>query len=508
MKRVMKKWAAIVLAVAFLFCLSACNEAPQDGNESKDSIVFGVVREPSGLDPHRLAETVGFIVTCAVYDNLVKMDEEGNYVPWLADSVTASEDGLAYTIKYTKDIQFSNGDPLTIEDIVFSIQRTIDIGWGFDMTRFIEKVELVDDETATITLNAPFNGFMGSLASPYFAIMSKKYIESIGDDAIYREPMGTGPYTVENWMSGDHIELKANENYFAGAPNIKEITYKFISDKSTALMALESGELDIYDDIAPTDIQTVENNEDLQFYTSEKAAVFTMCINTEVAPLDDIRVRQALAYAINREDIVTGVFEGYAETVNSFIPRNCAGYSDNVEQYPFNAEKAEELLAEAGYAEGLALKMTIQDSNRGMAQVIQSNLKEVGIELEVEVLENSAFSTQVYSQGDYELTLRPWIGMFPDAYSVLYSSYHEDCYGSSGNIAHLRDAVLNDLLDTAATATEEEKVAMYDKVVQHLKDNAYEVPLVTNRSYVAANAKLQGIYVPPTGIYDLTKLHY
>ena len=506
MKSKLMKAIGLALAVVLILGIAACS--PKDPETNKDTLIFGVAREPSGLDPHQLAETIAFNVTCAIYDCLVKDNGSGEYVPHLAESVDVSDDGMTYTFKLRQGVEFSNGTPVTPEDVKFSLDRTKAKGWAFDMTRYIDEVEVVGDDTVVVYLNAPFNGLLGSLASPYFSIMSKAYVEEVGDDMIKRQPIGSGPFILSDWVSGDHLELVANENYFDEKPFLKKVIYKVVSDKSTAVMALESGELDLYDDVDVNDIAMIKANPDLQFQSTPKAGVLTMCINNEVEPLNDIRVRQAIAYALNRDDIVTGVYQGYSQAADSPIPPSCEGYSTNVKQFERDIQKAKDLLAEAGYPNGLTITMSIQAPYRPMAEVIQANLKEVGITLKIDILEPSAFSSTVYAEGNYEVCIRGWIAMFPDAYSMLYCQYHEDCYGPTGNISHIRDKVLNQLLDNAAVTSAEDKVAAYDEVVAHIRDNAYEMPLVVNFNNVAANAKLKGLHVPPIGIYDMTKLYF
>lgn len=506
MKSKLSKVIGCALVVVMLLGVTACS--PNEPETKKDSLIFGVAREPSGLDPHQLAETIAFNVTCAIYDCLVKDNGSGEYVAHLADSIDISDDGMTYTFTVRNDVKFSNGTPLTPADVKFSIDRTIAKGWAFDMTRYINSVEVADDASVVVELNAPFNGLLGSLASPYFSIMSKNYVEEVGDDIIKRKPIGTGPFVLSNWVSGDHLELVANEDYFSDKPFLKKVTYKVVSDKSTAIMALESGELDLFDDVDVNDIAMVKANSDLQFQSTAKAGVLSMCLNNEVEPLNDIRVRQAIAYALNRNDIITGVYQGYSEAADSPIPPSCDGYSTNVKQFPRDTEKAKALLADAGFPEGLTLTMSIQAPYRSMATVIQANLKDVGITLDIDILEPSAFSSTVYAEGNYEVCIRGWIAMFPDAYSMLFCQYHEDCYGPTGNLSHIRDKDLNKLLDDAAIASETDKVDAYDAVVQHITDNAYEMPLVISFNNVAARADLKGLSVPPIGIYDMTKLYF
>lgn len=507
MKTINKYIALFLVITIALTTITACssntNQNPSNENaETRTDFVYGISSEPYSLDPMTFAMMSAFTVTYGLYDNLVEVADDGTYKASLAEEIIVSEDGLEYTIPIKQDVKFHDGSILTAEDVKFSIERTIEKGWAADMTAFIDSVSLVDENTVKITLIKPFGGMIGSLASPFFAIMSKNYVETKGDDAIKREPMGTGAYILKEWIIGDHITLEANEEYFQGAPSMKTINIRPITDKNTGLIALENKEIDAYLNVNTSDISIVEENEDLAFYSTDQASVLTLNMNIEAKPLDDVRLRKAISYAINREDIIAGALEGFGKSANSPIPTVCDGYSADVKGYEHNVEKAKELLNEAGLNDvTLVLKLKEDAKNQKVAQIIQSNLKEAGINLDIEVMEAGAYSTDIYSNGNYELTLGSWSAMFLDAYSVVYSQFHKDCYGPTGNITHVVAEDLSNLLDEAAQVSETEKVSAYEAVVENIFENAYNIPLIFEQTTITTNANLKGVAPSPLGIY-------
>ena len=493
----------LVMAAA---CFTGCGgNSGGQSNEGRTDLNFAVSAEPNSLDPMAIAMMSTFTITYAIYDNLFEKNADGGYDPSLCEDYEVSDDETVYTFYLRDDVKFHDGTPMTAEDVVFSINRTIEKGWAADMVAAIESVEATDDYTVVLTLSKPFGGMIGSLASPYFSIMSKAYLEENGDDIVERQPMGTGAYKFVEWVSGDHITLEANEDYFKGAPAIKDVTFKPITDKNTGLISLQAGETDAFLNINYSDIPTVEEDDSLAFYSTDLAAVLSLNMNIENEKLSDVRVRQAINYAINRENIIEGALEGQGTVANSSISPTCDGYSEDVKGYEYNPDKAKELLAEAGYGDGMTLVIKIKEDskNQKVAQVIQSDLKAVGIETEIEILEAGAYTTDVYSNGDYEMTISAWCAMFTDAYSLLYSQFHKDCYGSTGNITHVTSDELSSMLDSAAQAGEDNKTAAYTEVAQYIMDNAYVAPLVFEPTTITTSADLKGVEADPLGVYQI-----
>lgn len=506
-KQVRRGIALLLVCLLSMTALTSCGGGASQ--EDRTDLNYALAAEPNSLDPMAIAMMSTFTVTYAIYDNLVEADEDGNYVESLAESYEISDDEKVYTFKLRQDVKFHDGTPMTADDVVYSINRTIEKGWAADMTAAIDKVEKVDDYTVKLILKKPFGAMLGSLASPYFSIMSKSYAEENGEDAVERKPMGTGAYKFVEWVSGDHISLEANEEYFGGAPSIKNITFKPITDKNTGLVALQAGETDVFLNVNTSDIETVKSDDNLAFYETDLAAVLSLNMNIEVAPLDDVKVRQAINYAINKDNIITGALEGNGTPANSAISPTCDGYSDKVTGYDYDPEKAKALLKESGN-ENLNLTIKIKEDTKvqKVAQVIQADLKAVGINVEIEILEAGAYTTDVYSEGDYEMTITSWCAMFTDAYSLLYSQFHKDCYGGTGNITHVVSDELSEKLENAAMLTGDEKVAAYEDVAQYINDNAYVAPLVYEPTTITTNAGLKGVSADALGIYKVKRFSW
>ena len=500
--------ALFLICALSLTALTGCGGS-DDSAEARTDLNWALASEPNSLDPMAIAMMSTFTVTYAIYDNLVEQDAEGNYVEALAEKWDVSKDEKTYTFKLREDVKFHDGTPMTADDVVYSINRTIEKGWAADMTSAIDKVEKTDDYTVKLILKKPFGAMIGSLASPYFSIMSKAYAEKNGEDAVERKPMGTGAYKFVEWVAGDHITVEANEEYWGGAPAIKTVSFKPITDKNTGLVALQAGETDAFLNVNNSDIETVKSDKNLAFYSTDLAAVLSLNMNIEDEALSDVKVRQAINYAISRENIITGALEGNGTPANSAISPTCDGYSDKVTGYDQDVEKAKALLKEAGQ-ENLKLKMKIKEDTKlqSVAQVIQNDLKACGIEMEIEIMEAGAYTTDVYSKGDYQVTLSSWCAMFTDAYSLLYSQFHKDCYGGTGNITHVVSDELSKKLEDAAMKTGDEKVAAYEDVAQYINDQAYVASLVFEPTTITTNANLKGVEADALGIYKIKRMSW
>lgn len=495
-----------LLCMVMVFALALLGTAAADS----DTLVWAMSSDPSSLDPMNTANMNTFTITYALYDCLTISDGKGGYVPYLADDVTVSDDGLVYTVTFNKEVRFHDGTQMTVEDIKYSIDRTIAAGWAFDMTLCIDEVVIVDDHTVEIRLNTPFGGMMGSLASPFFSIMSKAYCESVDGDTIKRQPMGSGAYKLVEWVSGDHITLAANEDYFAGAPAIKNIIAKPITDKNTGLIALQNGEINTFMNVNPSDIATVQADENLSFYACDSASVLSLNMNVEDPILSNELVRKAICMAINKDDIIIGALEGMGTAANSPIPTVCAGYSPDTPNFTCDFAAAKDLLAQAGYPDGLTLKLSLKEDNtyQKIAVIIQAELSMIGIKVDIEPMEGGAYTTAIYSNGDYQMTIGSWAAMFLDAYSVMYSQFHKDCYGGTGNITHVVTDELSGLLDAAAKADDANKVAAYDAVCANIVEHAYHMPLVYQQTTISATRNVGGLAASPLGCYMLKDLYF
>lgn len=252
-----KRLVSLALALAVvLSTLCGCGKQeqpdvndPNEGNKTKDTLIIGHWSDPPSLDPNNALNDCSMRVTTNVFDTLVRMDAHFTPQPCIAESWEISDNQMEYTFKIRNDVKFHNGDLLTVDDVVFSIDRGINSPKASPSFSHVKSVEKVDDSHVKIILNAPYNQILACLALPFGPIMSKSYVETVGDEQFAREPMGTGPYKFVNWVRGEKVVLEANEDYFLGAPAIKHVEWVTIADTSAALLNLESSDIDAYCDI-------------------------------------------------------------------------------------------------------------------------------------------------------------------------------------------------------------------------------------------------------------------
>ena len=245
-------------------------------------------------------------------------------------------------------------------------------------------------------------------------------------------------------------------------------------------------------------------------YSCDSASVLSLNMNVEDPVMGNEKVRQAIFAAINKDDIILGALEGRGTPANSAIPTVCAGYNPATPGSAFDLVRAKELLTEAGYPDGVDVKLVLKEdnTNQKVATIIQAYLSMIGIRVEIELMEGGAYTTAVYSNGDYQMTISSWSAMFLDAYSVMYSQFHKDCYGGTGNITHVTTEELSGLLDAAAKASDADKVAAYDAVCADIVEHAYHLPLVYTQTTITANKDLKGLDASPLGCYMLKDLYF
>lgn len=321
-----KRLVSLALALAVvLSTLCGCGKQdqpdvndPNEGNKTKDTLIIGHWSDPPSLDPNNALNDCSMRVTTNVFDTLVRMDAHFTPQPCIAESWEISDNQMEYTFKIRNDVKFHNGDLLTVDDVVFSIDRGINSPKASPSFSHVKSVEKVDDSHVKIILNAPYNQILACLALPFGPIMSKSYVETVGDEQFAREPMGTGPYKFVNWVRGEKVVLEANEDYFLGAPAIKHVEWVTIADTSAALLNLESSDIDAYCDIQTSDYVLANANDNIKIVEGDALGYEFIEFNTAKAPFDNVKVRQAIAYAVDKDAMLLGVND--TTSVRRLIP--------------------------------------------------------------------------------------------------------------------------------------------------------------------------------------------
>jgi peptide/nickel transport system substrate-binding protein len=473
------------------------------------TLVIGLKSEPDTLDPD--FTTMGLILDYTGVA-LIAKDKDNQYVPWAAESWEVSSDGLTYTFTLRTDMKFQDGSPLTAKDFAYTYTRALDpssTGATSQMLAGVVEVTATDDYTLIMTLSAPNFYLLDNLTLvDYMQPVSEAWVTSQGD-ALSHNPISSGPYMLKEYVTGDHVTLERNPDYtwapsyaHQGPADIQEIIFRFIPDISTMLAGLEAGEIDY---LSGLDVQYVSRLEDLEtFNILEGAYPGTnpyLSINTQKAPVDDEKVRQAIGYAIDREAIIEVVLQGKGTIQAGPLSPSMTGYWSGIEDigFTYDVEKAKSLLAEAGYslnADGIMAKgdqvlqldlLTSADYIKH-AQMIQEQLRQVGIEINIVQEELSLMVTDLI-QGNYSLAL------FTYGYSnggILPMIFHSRMEGVM-NPGHVNDPDLDTLLDEINSETDPtQQQEALNQAQELIIEKAYMIPLVNPTTYNALSSKVMG----------------
>ncbi|MGM0420815.1 MAG: ABC transporter substrate-binding protein [Bacillota bacterium] len=428
----MKKFIIVFLAAFLIFGIfSGVGEA----QTPDDALVIAAPTEIFiSLDPGVCYEVLPSRVVDAVYDQLVgwkNVDESLEIVPELAESWDISEDRMTYTF-HLKDAQFSNGDPVTAEDVVWSYKRYLQMEkpsvWllesiGINKDNADEMIELIDDKSLSLTFDKPYaeNIVLGIMTNNWGSVINKEVALShevdgdLGEGWLTDNSAGAGQYVLDAWERNTMVTMSANEYYHGEEPKLERIMIRDVPESSNQRLLLERGDVDIAWDLTPQQLSEVEGREGVEVIEIPAHSNEYLAMNASWGPLQDVRVRQAIKYAINYDEIIDDIMAGYAMKVQGFVPKGYFGY---VDRNPFNQdiEKAKELLAEAGYPDGFEVEILTNqtDTRKGEATKVQADLELVGIDATVTVMQASQMYGKYREQG-HQMIVAGWGNDYADA---------------------------------------------------------------------------------------------
>lgn len=416
------------------------------------TLVAAIGGEPDQLDPNSTTAYFAFQVLENVFDTLVEPDANLEMQPALAESWTVSDDQLTWTFALRDDVTWHDGSPFTSADVVYSYNRIIDEelanSWRFSS---VEEVTAPDDHTVEIAVSAPSPNLLANIGGfKGLAIVQEANVES-GD--IGSNPIGTGPFVFESWSSGQSIELSANPDFWGGAPAIDGVEFRFISEPSTAVAALTSGEVHWTDNIPPQQVDTLEGDDRLELGQVGSNDYWYLALNQNNEPFDQVEVRQAIAFAIDREGITQATMFGNATVNQTAIPESSLWYTEFTE-FSFDQERATELLDDAG-VDPASIPMEIMVATDypetvTAAQIIVDQLSQIGISATIKQLD---FGTWLDAQGegDFDMLMMGWLGnLDPDDF--YYSQHHS---AGGNNYQGFSNSRVDELLEQGRVETDE-----------------------------------------------------
>ncbi|QQE78199.1 ABC transporter substrate-binding protein [Alicyclobacillus sp. SO9] len=476
------------------------NSGTSSSQTASSTIKIALQNDVSGFDPEKTASASTFKVTNNIFDTLVDVKPNGQLQPGLATKWHVSKNGLNWTFDLRKNVLFQNGKTLTAADVKYTFDRILNKQTGDpNISDFseIKSISIVSPQTVKFTLSKPYAPFLASMALPWAAV-----IEQGTGTNLKNKPIGTGPYKLVKWVPQQSITLtKFSKSWDAKQAHIKTIKFVVVPNQSTRLMDLKTGIVDV-STVSPANASSVKSNAKLQLLSSPSNAVQIMAMNNKSKPLNNILVRQAIEYAVNKPAIIKAVDFGYGQEIGSHMPPNSPYYVNLNKTYPYNLHKAKQLLKKAGYANGLTLNMALPQPypiHIKTGQIIAQELKQIGITVHTKVIPWSQWLKNVYLGRHYQLTVITHTGRLDPA--QLLDRYEA---GNKGNYFNFSDPkVTKDLKQAVSTTNQEMRKKLYQQVQTLLAKDAANVFIQTPDNLIGMNKHVSGWSTYPVDIYNL-----
>ena len=549
----MKRRMGLVLAgtLAFSLALSGCGGSKGDGAGSESSAVQAGTGETTGASQADSGvDTAGFMmdvlnadiqtadvqktskdytVPTNIYDRLVEIevDDQGTskIVPSLAEDWDISGDGLEYTFHLRQGVKFQNGNDFTAEDVVYTFNRLLTVQGGVNTELLdqvkgaaeliegsadtLEGVEAVDDYTVKVTLKEPFAAFLSCLTAPGLSIYDSEATEAAGDQ-FGMDPavtVGTGPFKFAGWTFNDQLVLEKNEDYWKGAPELPGVVIKIIPDTETQTMMFESGELDLIDLDFVTDAadRFLETYPD-QIVQGPRVGITYFTMNFNIEPFQDVKVRQAVQMAIDRQAILDALYGGRGQVEHGIYPFGLIGFNDGKNKISYDPEGAKALLTEAGYGSGFTMELaadaSASDTVTMALEIIKEQLAEAGIHAEIKNYDESTW-LETRKAGELGSFMSTWTADFNDPENFIYTFFGNEEKTRIRSINYPDTAVMSRVSKARGIVNEDERLAEYQALEEKLiHEDAAWVPMYSRMHLWAVSERVQNFKPVWSGVSD------
>lgn len=498
------KRLAMILFVLLVFVMVFGMQASWAGNSKV--LRVGWLSEPKTLDPVGPSDNPSLWTLHNVHDTLVRISDDSKRIePDLAKSWDLSSDNLTYTFHLRQGLKFHNGDEVTAEDVVFSLNRTRNPKECPYSSMFdpIKQIQAVDKHTVKIVLSAPYAPILADLAMFNAAIIPKKYFQKVGGTEKFgRHPIGAGPFKFEYWKPGEEIMFSKFEDYWReGLPKVDKLSYLIMPDASSRAIAVRGGSLDVAVYVPFNEVQSLKAASGVKVAVDIIWRHDFVKINCGIKPFKDVRVRQALNYAVNKEGIIKAVLFGFGKVASSYIPP-VKYYNTDLRPYPYDPSKAKALLKSAGYPNGFKTSILTTAGEPMMvsiATILQQNLQDIGIKASIEKVEEGTRWDRLIAR-KYELS--------PDYYTsdILDDDLLTDFgISSAGNQAYFSDYHNPKVEELASlgrnTLDEKKRAEIYHKIQKKVMEDAAQIFLTTTPTATAMRDNVQGLIIPASNFY-------
>lgn len=532
-------WKTIIaLTTALVLVLSGCAGTNKASNTDKGAspaattdattvavpakggeLTYALATSPDTLDPHRSGLAVAVRAIRTIHDNLVAQLPDGTIQPWLATEWAVSEDGLSYTFKLRQDVKFHDGTPFNAEAVKYNYDRILNpetkAANSAALIRPYKSADVIDEFTVKLNLETPSNAFLGNLSQALVSIVSPTAAQKYGDQ-LGKNPVGTGPFKFVSWEENSQITVERNPDYKWApplvanqeAPYLDKVIFKIAPEEATRIGSVQSGQVLAGETIPPQNILALEKDEKLQLFKSNTQGLpYTLFINQNKAPWNELKARQALQAAIDVDAIVKTLYLGTYDRAWSPLTPGTFGYDKSLEGgVKPDLDKANALLDELGYVKGAdgvrakdGKKLTLhyvdgspnREKRNDIAAIIQQQLKQIGVAVEVEITKD--VRTVVYENGNYDIYGNSQVNSDPEA---LRSFYHSGAVsvGASQNLPGFKNAEVDGWIDQGLIEKDETKrQELYAKVQQAIIEQAVIIPIYVFPYTIAASKTVKDI---------------
>jgi len=492
------------------------DDAAGDGDGQGGDLVIAKASDLVSMDPAGSNDVPSSDVQENIFERLTTQDSDMEVQPGLAESWDQVEDDV-WEFNLREGITFHDGSEFNAEVVKANIDRVLDPDVASQrafLYEMVEEVEVVDDYTVRFHTEFPFAPLPAHLAHSGGGMVSLEVIEADyaamedGEEPgsyINDNPIGTGYFEFDEWQPGEFVRLVRNEDYWDGNALLDSVTFKVVGEDLTRVAEVTTGDSHVAFPLSPSDIPQIDGTEDVSVLQEPSVSLSYIGFNVEKEPFDDPLVRQAINMAIDKDQIIEGIYDGAGIPAVGPIPPDVFGFDDSVSGLEYDLEEAQNLLAEAGYEDGFSTTIWTNDSRERIdaATNVQAQLQEIGIDVEVEVLEWGAYLEQT-ANGEHDMFVLGWSTVTGDADYALYALFHSSMFGDPGNRSFIADDELDELLDAGRQEGDPDvREEIYSEAQEVLTDLAPMLYLHHQEHVFSVRDEVQGLEVLPTQILQL-----